>query len=88
MTQPDLAARLAEPGVADAFEAVVSLMVEAASQPAESAQELESGVRAGYAFGHLHKLVGGGPEIRDALLILVRDAAGEAVKVARGRPMD
>jgi hypothetical protein len=78
MTSPDLSAALARPGVADAFEAVVSLMVDAAARDDPATMR-----GAGYAFGHLVQLVDV-PGSRDRLLALVRDAAVEAAMVAGG----
>lgn len=79
MTQPDLYDALKRPGIPDAFDEVVAIFVDAAAT-----DDTEKMVEAGYAFGHLHAMVGGGQDTRDPLLGLVRDAAAEAVRVSSG----
>ena len=70
--QPDLT----YPGAADAFDQVVSLFTDAAAK-----NDPETMARAGFAFAALHAMTGGD---RDALLVMVRDASVEAVRIAAG----
>lgn len=70
--QPDLT----QPGAADAFDQAVSLFADACAR-----EDHDMMTRAGWAFAALHAMTGGD---RDALLVMVRDAAAEAVSVAAG----
>lgn len=82
--QPDLSAALSRPGAADAFDAVVRLFVEACTTDDPAVME-----RSGFAFGELVKFLDPASDPRDSpfrepLIVLMRDAAAEAVRVSAG----
>ena len=76
-TTSDLDEALRRPAVADAFDAVVNLLIDGTIR-----EDPDTMARAGYTFGYLVDLTGLGSDVRPALLARVHAAAAASLRGA------